>query len=83
MTDTLPDIPEWAWQRNDPAHVVLDALEERAMTRTELEALCGGRCQLDRALVTLGDKIESTLWRKVRYYRIKPDGQGSQETIGT
>jgi len=77
----LPDIPESAWQRQEPAAIVRAALSKRAHSRTELVALCGSEWLFKEATRALGDSIERAIHNRVAYFRMKPDGQGPQETL--
>lgn len=77
----LPDIPESAWRRQEPAAIVRAALAKRAHSRSELVALVGSEWMFKEGMKTLGDLIERALYNGVAYFRIKPDGQGPQETI--
>lgn len=75
------DIPESAWKRREPSDVLRDALTQRAHSRSELVALVGSEWMFKEGMKTLGDLIERALYNGVAYFRIKPDGQGPQETI--
>lgn len=77
----LPDIPESAWRRQEPAAIVRAALTKRAHSRAELVALCGSEWLFKEAMKDLGDMVERAIYNNTAYFRMKPDGQGPQETI--